>query len=336
MGELAAEAARAVREVAPFDERHPQSPRRGIERDTGTGDAASDDDKIDRFATVEAIDLRLRRPSLSDDERVRVTQATACANAVARPPVGYASHCMFATTSPGLLEVIGIPVAFVLVVAWLCSPGSSSSGTGQGPRRRSSQAQRIDTSSTSTMRVALARHARRCVAGGPEGECRRNDEPPGATDVHPGHAERQNARVDVSPSCRAFGADPAPRVVTTCVPSAQPDGELHVHVGEVAPATLPHPTVMSPNWRPGAPCWRVTGVEKESTRGDGPSGGAAGRRRRDLAAHGDQAPAAGRAPGLASAAVAAMRESGAESAGGRGHRRRIVPRRRVQSIQRPF
>ena len=31
--------------------------------------------------------------------------------------VGYASRCMFATVAPGLLEVIGIPVGFVVLTA---------------------------------------------------------------------------------------------------------------------------------------------------------------------------------------------------------------------------
>jgi hypothetical protein len=38
----------------------------------------------------------------------------------ATPQVGYASGYMFATTPPGLLEVIGIPIAFVLLSAGAC------------------------------------------------------------------------------------------------------------------------------------------------------------------------------------------------------------------------
>ena len=34
-----------------------------------------------------------------------------------RSLVGYASHCMIATTAPGLLEVIGIPLGFVVLMA---------------------------------------------------------------------------------------------------------------------------------------------------------------------------------------------------------------------------
>ena len=43
-------AAGAERQIVLFHQRHPQTARRGIQGDPGAGDAAADDDDVERFA----------------------------------------------------------------------------------------------------------------------------------------------------------------------------------------------------------------------------------------------------------------------------------------------
>ena len=65
----------------------------------------------------------------------------------------------------------------------------------------------------------------------------------------PGTPTRQNGSVDVSLSWSALGVDPAPRVVTTWVPSVSQTVNW-TFTSAAAPASLPHPTVISANCSP--------------------------------------------------------------------------------------